>query len=60
MPCVNFISAFNMCKAMNFKIFFIDVDVYTGQITPDLILKCIKQNKLKKIDLLITMHLGVP
>ena len=58
MPCVNFISAYNLCKTMNLRIFFADVDSFTGQITPDLIKKCIKKNNLKKIDLLFTMHLG--
>ena len=58
MPCVNFISAFNLCKVMNLNFFLADVDHFTGQITPELIIKCIKKNNLKKIDLLFTMHLG--
>ena len=40
------------------KIFLADVDQNTGQITPATLEKCIKQNKIKKIKLIITMYLG--
>ena len=30
MPCVNFISAYNLCKTMNLRIFFADVDSFYG------------------------------
>jgi len=55
MPAVNFISSYNMAKIMQLKIYLVDVDEYTGQITPDKVLDCIKKNKLKKIKALIVM-----
>ena len=61
MPAVNFIASYNMAKTMGLKVFLIDVDKYTGQVTPDKILECIKRNKLKKISALIVMfHGGYP
>ena len=58
MPAVNFIASFNMAKIMQLKIYLIDVDEHTGQITPNKILECIKMNKLKKINALIVMYHG--
>ena len=58
MPAVNFISSYNMAKIMQLKIYLVDVDEYTGQITPDKVLDCIKKNKLKKIKALIVMYNG--
>jgi dTDP-4-amino-4,6-dideoxygalactose transaminase len=58
MPAVNFIASFNMAKNMQLKIYLIDVDEHTGQITPNKILECIKKNKLKKINALIVMYHG--
>ena len=47
MPAINFISSYNMCKLLGADIYLSDVDKYTGQITPEKILECIKNN-LKK------------
>jgi dTDP-4-amino-4,6-dideoxygalactose transaminase len=58
MPSVNFIASYNMAKAMNLKVYLVDVDNYTGQITPEKVLECIKKNRLKKIKALIIMHNG--
>jgi len=58
MPAVNFIASYNMAKNMQLNICLIDVDEYTGQITPNKILECIKKNKLKKINALIVMYHG--
>ena len=61
MPAINFIASYNMAKTMDLKIYLVDVDEYTGQITPNKILECIKKNKLKKIKALIVMfHGGYP
>ena len=57
-PTINFISSFNICKKLKFRIYLCDVDRFTGQITPELIKKCIKENNIKKVDLLISMYLG--
>ena len=46
-PAINFIASYNMAKAMMLKVYLVDVDKYTGQITPDTILKCIKKINLK-------------
>ena len=58
MPSVNFIASYNMAKIMKLKVHLVDVDEYTGQITPDNVLECIKKNKLKKIKVLILMYHG--
>ncbi len=58
MPSVNFIASFNIAKILGLKIFLVDVDELTGQITPHKVLECIKINKLKKIDALIVMYHG--
>ena len=58
MPAINFIAVYNMARLMNAKIFLADVDHLTGQMTPETLLKCIKNNKLKKIKAIVTMYLG--
>lgn len=58
MPVINFVSAYNVSKNLNCKIFFCDVDRYSGLITPQTIIECINKYKLKKIDLLFIMHHG--
>ena len=58
MPSINFIASYNMAKVMNLKVYLIDVDEETGQITPTKVEECIKKNKLKKIKALITMYHG--
>ncbi len=58
MPSVNFISAFNMCKFMQAKVYLADVDPITGQMTHENLFECIKKNKLSKIKAVITMYLG--
>ena len=58
MPVINFIAAYNMAKTMQLKIYLVDVDKYTGQVTPQKILECIKKNKLKKIKALLVMYHG--
>ena len=58
MPAVNFIASYNMALLYKAKIFLADVDPYTGQMTPETILKCISYNKIKKIKAIITMYLG--
>jgi dTDP-4-amino-4,6-dideoxygalactose transaminase len=61
MPAINFIASYNIAKIMNLKVYLIDVDEFTGQITPEKVLECIKINKLKKIKaLLIMFHGGFP
>jgi dTDP-4-amino-4,6-dideoxygalactose transaminase len=58
MPAVNFIASYNLAKTMGAKVFLVDVDPFTGQITPESLLKCIKINKIKKIKAIVTMYLG--
>jgi dTDP-4-amino-4,6-dideoxygalactose transaminase len=57
-PSINFIAAYNMAKLMEASIFLADVDPLTGQMTPRTLLECIKNNKLKKIKVILTMYLG--
>ena len=45
MPAINFIASYNMAKNMQLKIYLVDVDEITGQITPSTVLECIKKYK---------------
>jgi UDP-4-amino-4,6-dideoxy-L-N-acetyl-beta-L-altrosamine transaminase len=58
MPIINFISSTNVANLMGLKVYYCDVDEITGQITPELLIDCIKKNKLKRFDLLVMMYLG--
>ncbi len=58
MPSVNFISSYSMAKTFGAKIYLLDIDPNTGQITPENVEHCITKNKLKKIKCLVTMYLG--
>ena len=58
MPAINFIASYNIAKSMQLKVFLVDVDEYTGQITPNKIIECIKKNNLKRIKVLISMYQG--
>jgi dTDP-4-amino-4,6-dideoxygalactose transaminase len=58
MPAINFIAVYNMARLMNAKIFLADVDPLTGQMTPETLLECIKNNNLKRIKAIVTMYLG--
>jgi dTDP-4-amino-4,6-dideoxygalactose transaminase len=58
MPAINFIASYNMAKNMQLKVYLVDVDEHTGQVTPNKIIECIQKNKLKKINALITMYYG--
>jgi UDP-4-amino-4,6-dideoxy-L-N-acetyl-beta-L-altrosamine transaminase len=58
LPGVNFIAAANMALSMGANIFFSDIDYKTGQTNPSLIEKCIKQNKLKNIKVILNMYMG--
>ena len=58
MPAVNFIASYNMAKVMQLKIYLVDVDESTGQVTPDKIQECINNYKLKRVKALIVMYHG--
>ena len=58
MPAINFIASYNLAKIMQLRVYLVDVDKSTGQMTPDKVLECIKKNRLKKISALLIMHHG--
>ena len=58
MPAVNFIASYNAAKIMQLRIYLIDVDKYTGQITPNTVIECIRKNKIVNIKALVTMYNG--
>ena len=58
MPAVNFISSYNVTKILGAKIVFIDVDKFTGQITPEKVVETCKKYKIKKFKALIVMYNG--
>ncbi len=43
MPAINFIASYNMAKIIGLKVYLVDVDEFTGQITPNKIIECIKK-----------------
>lgn len=58
MPAINFVASFSMASLYKCKIYFTDVDKFTGQMTPETLLKTIKKNNLKKIKAVVFMHMG--
>ncbi len=58
MPVINFIASYSMAENLGAKIFLTDVDPLTGQMTPNNLEKCIKENNLKNIKAVVTMYLG--
>jgi len=58
MPAVNFIASYNIAKTMQLKVYLVDVDKYTGQITPEKVFDCLKKNKIKKFSALVVMYHG--
>ena len=58
MPAVTFVASFNTSRMLGAKIYLADVDPATGQMTPETLKKCIKENNLKKIKVIFTMYLG--
>jgi len=57
-PAINFVAAANLSNHLGYNVYFSDIELSTGQISSNKIFECIKKNKLKKIDLVFTMHLG--
>lgn len=58
MPAVNFIAAFNVCKILELNIFLSDVNPITGLMEPKNFNDCVRKYNLKKINLIINMHMG--
>lgn len=58
MPVTNFISAYNISSFLGCKIYYVDIDEYSGLVNSKTIINCIKENNLKKIDLIFLMHHG--
>ena len=58
LPIINFICASNVLESIGAKIFYADVDVNTGQMTPKTFYECVKKNNLTKIKGFFTMYLG--
>jgi len=58
MPAINFIASYNVAKIMQLKVCLVDVDEYSGQMTPEKVLNSIKKYNLKKIKVLILMYHG--
>ena len=58
MPVINFISAYSMANKLGAKICLVDVDKYTGQMTYQAVMECIKKNNIKKVKALVVMYLG--
>lgn len=56
-PSINFIASANMLTFMGANVYLSDVDE-SGQMTPELLEKCIKKNKIKKLKGFFTMYLG--
>ena len=58
LPAINFVAASNIASSLGAKIYFSDVDVETGQTSPEHIKQCIKKNNIKKIKAIVTMYNG--
>ncbi len=58
MPAINFVASFNVCKLLDANIYLADVDPLTGQMTPETLMRCIKNNNIKNIKAVVLMYLG--
>ena len=58
LPSINFIAAANVASLFKAKIYFADVDIHTGQLSVDNVIKCIKENKIKRVKAIINMYLS--
>lgn len=58
MPIINFVASANIANLLGCKIYFADVHEKTGQMTPETLKNCIKDNKLKKISVVLTMYMA--
>ena len=57
-PAINFVAAANVCKRIGANIFFSDIDLDTGQMSPNNLIDCIKKYKLKTVKAIFTMFLS--
>ena len=58
MPAFNFIAAYNVCKILKLNVFLSDVNPVNWINGEKNFYDCIKKYKLKKINLIINMHMG--
>lgn len=58
MPSVNFISSYNVTKILGAKVVLVDVDKFTGQITPEKVIESCEKNNIKRFKALIVMYNG--
>ena len=58
LPSINFIASYNISKMLGAKIFLVDVDSKTGQMTPENIENCVRENSIKNIKAIFTMYHG--
>ena len=49
MPAINFVASYNMAKIIGLKVFLVDVDEFSGQITPKKFWNVLKKINLKKL-----------
>lgn len=57
-PSITFLSCYNMLKERGANVFLVDIDIKSGQITPEQVLDCIKKNNIKNVKCIVTMYLG--
>ena len=58
MPAINFVASYNVARNLGANIFLADVNIKTGQMSPEDIEKCIKKFSIKKIKAILTMYNG--
>ena len=58
MPSINFVASYNVAKLFGASVFLADVNKYTGQMSPNDIVKCCQKNNIKKIKAILTMYNG--
>ena len=58
MPAINFVASHNISRNLGANIFLADVNVNTGQMSPEDVEECIKKFRIKKIKAVLTMYNG--
>ena len=58
MPCITFVSSYNIAKIFGAKVYLADVNPDNGQMSPKDIINCCEKFNLKKIKLIVPMYHG--
>ena len=56
MPSMTFVASYNVARILGCKIYLADIDIKSGQMSPEKIIECCNINKIKKEKAIIVMY----